>query len=87
MACLHVDFVLFIVASLLYRMALVSNHHQHGGRRRRRRRRSLMMMMMLLHARDAAMSTMVLLALWNPPGAAYCVLLWSTVVLSLAVVA
>jgi hypothetical protein len=78
-ASVDVDFVLFIVVSLLYRTTLVNNQQRQGGPRTA--------ILLLLHARDAAMATMLLLALGNEPMAAYCVLLCSTVVLSLAVVA
>jgi hypothetical protein len=72
----HVDFVLFIVASLLYR----STHGKGQGRTGSK------ILRLLLPGRDAAMVTMLLLTMGHRTCAAYQVLLWSTVALALAVV-
>jgi hypothetical protein len=72
----HVDFVLFLVASLLYRSTLGKGRGRPGS----------MILRLLLPGRDAAMVTMLLLTVGHRTCAAYQVLLWSTVALALAVV-
>jgi hypothetical protein len=72
----HVDFVLFIVASLLYRSTLGKGQGRTGSK----------ILRLLLPGRDAAMVTMLLLTIGHRTCAAYQVLLWSTVALALAVV-